>query len=98
MVGSAPKQANPEGRADSLGYIWGKLTLCFITGHLHHPSARPRWAHTFVWMVRRSAGDGKMRGDAEQQLTGGFLVRRYRYERRRSDVIGVGVLLRPALH
>ncbi len=86
IVASGLKQANPEGQADSLSYIWGKNALLF------HRAPRPgkriaTLGYTFVWMVTVGA-NGRLRGDLVNN-TGGFLVRRYRYERRRSDVIGV---------
>lgn len=86
VIGGGLYQNTPEGRTDSLTYIWGKNAL------LYYKPPRPgkriaALGYTFVWMVR-IGGDGKMRGDIAS-TTGGFLVRRYRYERRRSDVIGV---------
>ena len=86
IVAAGMKQANPEGRADSLGYIWGKNALLYYKPT--SPSKRQTaLGYTFVWMVTVGS-DGKMRGDLSSN-TGGFLIRRYRYERRRADVIGV---------
>lgn len=86
VIGAGLKQANPEGRADSLSYIHGKN----VTLYYKPPRPGKRTAalgYTFVWMIRVDI-QGKMVGDLVQN-TGGFLVRRYRWERRRSDVIGV---------
>lgn len=86
VVAGALKQTAAAGRADALDYIWGKDALLFYRPAT--PSKRTAaLGYTFVWMVKVGA-DGKMRGDISSN-TGGFLVRRYRYERRRSDVIGV---------
>ncbi len=89
VVAGGMKQNTPEGRTDSLTYIWGKNVLMFYAAA--RPSKRQATlGYTFVWMVK-VGGDGRMRGDLGAN-TGGFLVRRYRYERRRSDVIGVEYL------
>jgi hypothetical protein len=86
VVAGALKQANPEGEADSLSYIWAKnVLLAYVEDR---PSKRSvSLGYTFVWMVTVSP-QGRMTGDLTSN-TGGFLVRRYRQENRRSDVIGV---------
>lgn len=86
VIAAGLKQANPEGRADSLSYIHGKNVV------LYYKPARPgkrqvALGYTFVWMVE-VAPNGRMQGNITSQA-GGFLVRRYRWERRRSDIIGV---------
>jgi hypothetical protein len=86
VIGGALKQSVPEGRADALTRVWGKNVL------LYYKPPRPgkrvaALGYTFAWMVTVGA-NGRMRGDLADN-TGGFIVRRYRYERRRSDIIGV---------
>ncbi len=86
MVAAGLYQTATEGATDALAYIWGKNTL------LYYKPPRPgkrtaALGYTFVWMVSVNA-QGRMIGDITSN-TGGFLVRRYRWERRRSDVIGV---------
>lgn len=86
VVAAALQQGNPEGETDSLSYVWGKNALLFFKPP--RPSKRQAaLGYTFVWMISVNA-NGKMEGDLVNN-TGGFLVRRYRWERRRSDVIGV---------
>lgn len=86
VIAAGLKQANPEGESDSLTRIWGKNAL------LYYKAPRPgkrmvSLGYTFVWMVSVSP-QGRMEGNL-QSNSGGFLVRRYRQENRRSDVIGV---------
>lgn len=86
VIAAGMKQTAPEGRADALSYIWGKSVLLYYKPE--RPSKRvAALGYTFVWMVTVTPA-GRMVGSMTQS-TGGFLVRRYRWERRRSDVIGV---------
>ena len=86
VIAAGLKQTAAEGQTDALGYIWGKNAL------LYYAPPRPgkriaALGYTFVWMLGLGK-DGRLRGDLGNN-TGGFLVRRYRSEKRRSDVIGV---------
>lgn len=86
LIGAALKQQNNEGQADSLDYIFGKDALLFY----RPPSPGKRIAalgYTFVFMASVTE-NGRLQGDLNSP-SGGFIVRRYRFEKRRSDVIGV---------
>jgi hypothetical protein len=86
IIAGALQQSVPMGQTDNLIRVWGDNALVYYRPP--RPSKRTlALGYTFVWMVTIAA-NGRMQGDLVNN-TGGFLVRRYRYERRRSDVLGV---------
>lgn len=86
VIAAGLKQTAAEGQTDALNFIWGKNVLLYYVPP--RPGKRiPALGYTFVWMLGLGK-NGRLQGDLSNN-TGGFLVRRYREESRRSDVIGV---------
>ncbi len=90
------KNTATMGQLDSLSYIFGKNALLFYRPP--QPGKRVvSLGYTFVWMVRVGPS-GDMTGDLRPEMsTGGFIVRRYRWERRRAEILGVDFYYAQAL-